>query len=59
MLTGTYLSPPEVADRLGINAGKVLAWIRSGELRATNVAARAGVSRRLAKKVRPSSRRKL
>lgn len=34
-----YRTPPEVADLLGINAGKVLAWIRSGELSAVNVAA--------------------
>ncbi len=34
-----YLSPPDVAELLGINPGKVIAWIRSGELAATNVAA--------------------
>lgn len=30
-----YLTPPEVADLLAVNASKVLAWIRAGELRAT------------------------
>jgi excisionase family DNA binding protein len=32
------LTPPEVARHLRVNADKVLAWIRSGELRAVNVA---------------------
>ena len=32
------LTPPEIAKRLGIKADKVLTWIRSGELRAFNVA---------------------
>ena len=34
-----YRTPPEVADLYAVNANKVLGWIRSGELRATNVAA--------------------
>jgi hypothetical protein len=34
------LSPPQVAQRYGVKADKVLVWIRSGELRAVNVAAR-------------------
>ena len=32
-----YLSPPKIAERLGIDQHKVLAWIRAGELRAVNV----------------------
>lgn len=36
----TSLTPPEVARRYRISAEKVLAWIRSGELRAINVATR-------------------
>ena len=35
----TKLTPPEVARMWGISPDKVLAWIRSGELRAINVAA--------------------
>lgn len=31
--------PADVADRFGVGLNKVLAWIRSGELRAVNVAA--------------------
>jgi len=34
-----YLTPPEVAEQFRVNSTKVLMWIRSGELRATNVAA--------------------
>jgi hypothetical protein len=34
------ITPPELARRYGIGAGKVLMWIRSGELRAVNVATR-------------------
>ena len=36
----TKLSPPEVAARLGVSADKVLTWVRSGELRACNMATR-------------------
>ena len=36
----TYLTPPQYAERLRINSEKVLGWICSGELSATNVAAR-------------------
>ncbi len=36
----TYLSPPELARRLGINPGKIIAWIRSGEMPAINIATR-------------------
>lgn len=36
------LTPPEVARRYGVSRDKVLAWIRSGELRAVNVATTLG-----------------
>ena len=32
------LTPPQVADRLGIDASKIIGWIRNGELVAVNVA---------------------
>lgn len=32
-----YLTPPEVARLLRVASGKVLGWIRRGELRAVNV----------------------
>ncbi|MGH7137562.1 MAG: helix-turn-helix domain-containing protein, partial [Pirellulales bacterium] len=38
----TWLTPPQLAKQLGVQAEKVLGWIRSGELRAVNVADRAG-----------------
>ncbi len=41
----TKLTPPEVAKAWGISPEKVLAWIRSGELRAVNVATKLGVPR--------------
>lgn len=34
----TKLTPPEIARRWGIKSSKVLAWIRSGQLRAINAA---------------------
>jgi hypothetical protein len=37
----TWLTPPRLAKQLGVQADKVLSWIRSGELRAINVADRA------------------
>ena len=37
-----YLTPPQIAKQLAVDAAKVLGWIRRGELRATNVADRAG-----------------
>jgi len=36
--TTRWLTPPQVAKLLGIDAGKVVAWIRRGELNASNVA---------------------
>ncbi|MFZ1934333.1 MAG: DNA-binding protein [Thermoguttaceae bacterium] len=36
----TKLTPPELARQWGIDVAKVLTWIRSGELRAVNLATR-------------------
>ena len=33
-----WLTPPAIAEMLGIDAGKVLTWIRRGELSAVNLA---------------------
>jgi len=38
----TWLSPPAIAERLGIDAHKVLGWIGRGELKAVNVADHVG-----------------
>lgn len=38
----TKLTPPEIAERYGVSPDKVLAWIRSGELRAINLATTPG-----------------
>ena len=35
-----YLSPPQVAERLGVSAEKVIGWLLAGELRGANLAAR-------------------
>jgi predicted site-specific integrase-resolvase len=35
------ITPPEYARRLGVDPMKVIRWIRSGELRAINVATKA------------------
>jgi len=37
-MTTTWMTPPQVAKLLGIDPGKVVAWIRRGELVAVNVA---------------------
>ena len=37
-----YLTPPELARRYGVKPDKILAWIRSGELRAINLVERPG-----------------
>jgi excisionase family DNA binding protein len=37
-----YLTPPQVAEQLGIEPAKVIGWIRRGELKAANVADRLG-----------------
>jgi len=39
-MTTSSFTPPEIARRLRVSPEKVLGWIRSGELRAINVAAR-------------------
>lgn len=36
--TRRYLSPADVAEQLGIDLRKVLLWIRTGELKAANLA---------------------
>jgi excisionase family DNA binding protein len=41
----TWLSPPQVAELLGIDDGKVVSWIRRGELVGVNVADRASGKR--------------
>jgi|GEM_PF-3707633 len=33
-----WLTPPRVAERLGVDPQKILAWIRKGELLAVNLA---------------------
>lgn len=43
----TYLSPREVAERLGVRVHAVLIWIASGELRAANLATKRGARRPL------------
>jgi len=40
-----FLTPPQIAERFGVSADKVLAWIHSGELRAVNVAEQLGGQR--------------
>ena len=42
MQVACYLSPPQVAKRFSVDAHKVLAWIRSGQLRAIDVATSTG-----------------
>jgi len=37
-----YLTPPEVADTLGVNADKVRTWILAGELRAVDLSIKQG-----------------
>jgi len=39
-------SPMEIALRYGVGRSKVLGWIRSGQLRAVNLAASTGAGRR-------------
>lgn len=38
----TKLTPSEVASLWGVSVGKIMTWIRNGELRAINVATRLG-----------------
>lgn len=45
MRTGTQrkkMTPPQVAERFGVDVAKVHAWIRAGELRAIDGATRRG-----------------
>jgi hypothetical protein len=37
-----YLTPPQLAERYGVDPNKVLGWIRRGELAAVNVATTTG-----------------
>jgi excisionase family DNA binding protein len=37
-----WLTPPEVAAELGIEPGKVIAWIHSGELPASDITEKRG-----------------
>ena len=37
----TKLTPPQIAARYGVGTDKVLGWIRSGEMRGVNIAAKA------------------
>jgi hypothetical protein len=41
-----YFSPADVADRYGCDIHKILAWLRSGELRGIDVSARRGTKPR-------------
>lgn len=41
-MASNSLTPPDIAQEYGVNVSKVLQWIRSGELRAANLAARVG-----------------
>ena len=41
-MTRTKLTPPELAREWGVSAAKILHWIRSGELRAIDIARRRG-----------------
>ena len=36
----SFLSPPQVAERLGISSEKVIGWLLAGELKGSNLAAR-------------------
>jgi hypothetical protein len=40
--TTRWLTPPEIADRIGIDVGKVLTWIRRGELAAYDLSEKPG-----------------
>jgi excisionase family DNA binding protein len=35
-----FLTPPQVAERLGVSPGKVVGWLLAGELRSANLASR-------------------
>ena len=40
--TSKTLTPPQLARQMGVHVDKIYAWIRSGELRATNTAVKRG-----------------
>lgn len=40
--TAVYLSPPEVAKMLRVSHAKILGWIATGDLRASDVASHRG-----------------
>jgi transposase len=40
-LSRTKLTPPMIAHRFGVSTDKIIAWIRSGELRGVNIATKA------------------
>ena len=42
MIATSYLTPPQIAERYGVDPQKIISWIRRGELRALNVAAVTG-----------------
>ncbi len=50
-MPSAMLTPPEVAQQIGIDAEKVRTWIATGELRAVNIAER--VSGRPRWRIRP------
>ena len=37
-----YLTPPQVAERYGVDSAKVICWIRNGEIRAVDVSTSTG-----------------
>ncbi len=39
------LTPPQVAERLGVSPEKIIRWVRRGELRAVNVSETAGMGK--------------
>jgi len=41
-MTTSAITPPALTRRYAISADKVVAWIRTGELRAINIAAKPG-----------------
>ena len=48
------LTPADVAARLGVGVGKVLGWIRRGQLRAIDVASEPGPGKRRRWRVKPA-----
>jgi len=42
LIAREWLSPPQLARELGVKPGKVLAWVRAGELRAVDMAQNRG-----------------